>query len=241
MSSATDICIKICKLQFASAQPCLHVLCSLMLPEYTYTEPASVFMDSEWIPTSNSQDRTGSQTPRRRPFPFRSRRAGTIGLILRFQTRDKGVLYYVMFISVDALFSFVHSGVSYMPWFDWGLVGTRILPLGKGILPRPAGPFWITSYAPLVVHDYNSLRARYIKKQKKSTRTSSIPPQPSLGPPSTEVFGDHWGRHERKTYLPFRKLVTDGLFFKHVVQVVADREWIVVIARTVRRSMFLHS
>lgn len=141
-----------------------------------------------------------------------------------------------MFVSVEALLSAIQSGASHVPWADWGPAGTRILPLGNGILPRPAGPFWITSYAPLVVCDYNVLRARYIKEKTKSV--SLIPTKSSLGPPSTNLFGEHWAKGEIKTHLPFRKFVADGLFFKHVVQVVADREWIVVIARskTVERT-----
>jgi hypothetical protein len=228
----------ICKLQFVAARPCLHTLCFLRLPGPSYyANPASVFM--EWIPTSKpqdqAQDRAGS---RGRPFPFRSHRAGTIGLILKFETRDKSVLQYAMFVSVEALLSAVHSGASHVPWVDWGPAGTRILPLRNGILPRPAGPFWITSYEPLVVRDYNSLRA---KKQKTSARISSIPSKPSLGPPSTILFGEHWEGGEIETHLPFRNFVADGLFFKRAVQVVADREWIVVIARTVRCSMLRHS
>ena len=241
IKSATNS-IHICKLQLVSEQqPCLHTLCFLRLPiryHTNYTNPASVFM--EWIPTSKPQDRTEFQTSRGRPFPFRSHRSGTIVLILSFKTRDEG-LQYAMFVSVEALISVVHSGASHVSWAEWGPAGTRILPLGNGIQPRPAGPFWITSYAPLVVLDYNPLRARYIKRQKKLTRTSSIPSKPSLGPRSTKLFGEHWAEGEVKTQLPFRKLVADGLYFKRVAQIVADREWIVVIARSVRCSTLLDS
>ncbi len=192
----------------------------------------------EWIPTSKPQDRTGSQTSRRRPFPFRSYRAGNIVLTLNYSTQNKGIWQYAMFVSVGALLSIAHShsGVRHVPWADWGPTATRILPLGNGILPRPAGPFWITSYEPLVVRDYDSLRARYIKKKK-----SSIPSMPSLGPPSTKLFGEHWVEGQVKTHLPFREFVAGGLCFKRVVQVVADREWVVVISRTVRCSILLRA
>jgi hypothetical protein len=99
--------------------------------------------------------------------------------------KDKGVQKYAMFVSIEALLSVVNSGASRMSWVDWGPAGTRILPLGKGILPRTAGPFLITSYAPLVFRDYSSLRARYIKKQKKTI--PSIPSYTSPGPPSTRL------------------------------------------------------
>ncbi|KAH8982308.1 hypothetical protein EDB86DRAFT_2971167 [Lactarius hatsudake] len=110
-------CIELCKLQFVYRQPCLHSLCFLMLPIFKSTNPTSVFTSGvEWIPTSKRQDRTGSQTSRGRPFPFRSHRAGTIGLVFSFRTRDKGVSQYAMFISVEALLSAVQSGVRDVPW-----------------------------------------------------------------------------------------------------------------------------
>jgi len=232
-NSATNS-IRICKLQFVSADPFLNTLCYLGLPGSPFVPMSGV----EWVPTSKPQDRTGSQTSRGRLFPFHSYRAGTIGLILSYIFRA-GVRQYSMFVSVEALLSVAHSGVRHVPWADWGPAGTRILPLGNGILPTPAGPFWITSYAPLVVRDYDSLRARYIKKEKKSM--SSIPSMPSLGPPSTKLFGKHWVEGQVKTHLPFRKFVAGGLFFKRVLQVVADREWVVVISRTVRCSILLHA
>ncbi|KAH8997760.1 hypothetical protein EDB86DRAFT_2828627 [Lactarius hatsudake] len=129
--------------------------------------------------------------------------------------------------------SVAHSGVRHVPWADWGPAGTRILPLGNGILPRPAGPFWITNYAPLVVRDYDTLRTQYIKKKKVSIPTTG---EPSLGPPSTKLFGEHWKDGEVKTHLPYRKFVAGGPSFKRVVQVVADREWVVVISRTRSRK-----
>jgi len=232
IKSATNS-IHICKLQFVSVEPCLHTLCFLRLPG----NPVVSMSGMEWIPTSKPQDRTGSQTSRGRPFPFRSYRAGTIGLTLNYGTLGGGDCQYAMYVSVGALLSVAHSGVSHVPWADWGPAGTRILPLGNGIPPTPAGPFWITSYAPFVVRDYDTLRARYIKKKKKSM--SSVP-SPSLGPPSTKLFGEHWVEGQVKTQLPFRKFVAGGLFFKRVLQVVADREWVVVISRTVRCSMLLH-
>ena len=238
MKSATN-CIHICRLQFASTQPSLHTLCFLRFPGPLYANPTSVHMTiKEWIPASQPRDQTGSQTSRARPFPFRPYRAGTILLILSFK-KKKGAQKYAMFISVEALLSVVNSGTSRVPWVDWGPAGTRILPLGKGILPRTAGPFWITSYAPLVFRDYSSLRAQYIKKKKNTI--PSIPSYPSPGPPSTTLFGEHWEGGKIKTHLPIRKFVAGGLAVKRIVQVVADREWVVVISRTVRCLTLLHA
>ena len=225
-------CIHICKLQFVSETPCLQTVCSLRLPGITSRDHPSVSMGSmEWIPTSKPQDRIESQASRRRPFPFRSYRAGTIGIVLRFTHQ------YAMFvISVDALLSVVRPQMGHVPWDDWGPTSTRILPLGTNILqslPRPAGPFWITSYEPMVVHDYNSFSARYIKPKEQST-TSPYP----LGSPTTEMFGEHWEGGSIKTHLPFREFATGDLIFKNVVHVVADREWVVVTSRTVRSFIF---
>jgi hypothetical protein len=143
-----------------------------------------------------------------------------------------------MFVSVEALLSIVRSRVRHVPWARWGPAATRVLPLEDGIV-RPAGPFWITSYAPLVVRDYNSLRARSMEKVKKSM--PSIPPNPSLGPPSTKLFGEHWEGGELNTHLPFREIVAGDLSFERVVQVVADREWFIVISDEVRSFMLLHA
>ncbi|KAI9453030.1 hypothetical protein BJY52DRAFT_870083 [Lactarius psammicola] len=237
-------CLHISKLQLTHTDQSLHTLCSFRLPLFKSGNIISMFTISrEWIPTLKPQDRTGSQTSRERPFPFQSYRTGTIVLTLNYSTQNKGICQYAMFVSVGALLSVAHShsrsGVRHVPWDDWGPAGTRILPLGDGILPRPAGPFWITSYAPLVVRDYDSLRARYIKEKKKSA--SSIPSIPSLGPPSTKLFGGHWVEGKVETHLPFREFVAGNLPVKHGTQVVADREWVVVVSPTVRCPMLLLS
>ena len=189
----------------------------------------------EWISTLKPEDRMRSQTSRERPFPFRSYRAGSIGLILKFGTVGKRFRKFAMFISVEALLSAVRSRLRHVPWTRWGPTATRIFPLEDCVV-MPAGPFWITSYAPLVVRDYNSLRARSMEKTM-----SSIPPNPSLGPPSIKLFGEHWEGGELNTHLPFREIVSGNLSFERVVQVVADREWFVVISDEVRFFMHLHA
>ena len=233
--------IEVCKLQFASTLPTLHTLCFLGLPINKFTNPVPITVSGmEWTPNLKLQDRTESQTSsRRRPFPFRSYKAGTIGLTFSFRTRDEGVGQYSMFVSVEALLSAARSGVRHVPWDDWGPAGTRILPLENITPPTSAGPFWITNYAPLVVHDYSSLRASYIKREYKSL--PSIPSYPSLGPPSTKLLGEHWEEGEIETNLSFRKFVAGDILFERVLQVVADREWVVVISRTVFFSVLPHA
>ena len=233
--------IEICKLQFGSAHPTLHTLCFLRLPIFKFTNPISVTVSSmEWTPTLKSQARTEFQTSsRRRPFPFRSYKTSTIGLTFGFRTRDEDFSQYSMFVSVEALLSAARSGVRHVPWDDWGPAGTRILPLGQSSPPTSAGPLWMIDHAPLVVHDYSSLRARYMIKRKRKS-SSSIPSYPSLGPPSTKLLGEHWAGGEIETNLPFCKFVASDISFEHVLQVVADREWVVVISQRVLCSIYPH-
>ena len=231
--------IRVYRLQFASETPSLQTICFLRFPSFRYGRYPREFMSNmEWIPTSKTQDWVASQSSRRRPFPFRSYRAGTISLC--FETLDR---YYVMFVSVEALLSVVHSGARYVRWDTWGPAGTRILPLGNGMLPTPAGPFWVTSHDPLVFCDYNYLRARYIKIKRQSK--SSITFRPSPGPPSTDQIqvDRRWVEAEIETHLPYRTFVADRLLREDIVQVVADREWVVLTSDSwkVRRSLLLHA
>ena len=224
--------IHICKLQFESAHPRLQTLCSLRLP-FLHSEPTFEFMSNmEWIPTSKLR---GSQTSRRRPFPFRSYRKRTIGIII--------FGWYSMFVSVDALLFVLHSGARHVRWDDWGPDATHILSLGRGVLPTPAGPFWITGYAPLIFHDYNSHRTRYTKMKTDRQSTSSttsrhprLPSRPSRLRPSIDLFGERV-----KINLPYRTFTAGGLLSRRVEQVVADREWVVAMSRPVRCSTLLHA
>jgi hypothetical protein len=186
----------------------------------------------EWIPTSKLR---GSQTSRRRPFPFRSYRKSTIGIILRFGAHLFS--WYSMFVSVDALLSVLHSGARHVPWDKWGPAATHILSLRRGVLPTPAGPFWITSYTPLVFHDFNSHHTLYMKIKTDRQSTSSTSSRPSFLPPSSiDLFGQRV-----KISLPYRTFTAGGLLSRRVGQVVADREWVVAMLRPVRCSMLLHA
>jgi len=100
--------------------------------------------------------------------PFYSSAVGTMALSLDYRTYEKGAGYpfrCTMIISVVALLAAVRSRSSSderdddvpVAWADWGPSGTRMF---ERTLLRPAGPFWITSLAPLAVRDYDPLRAR---------------------------------------------------------------------------------
>ena len=224
--------IHICKLQFESAHPRLQTLCSLRLPGFLYSSPTFEFMSNmEWIPTSKLR---GSQTSWRRPFTFRSYRKSIIGIILRFSPQPFS--WYSMFVSVDAVLSVLHSGARHVPWDDWGPAASHILSLRRGALPTPAGPFWITSYAPLVFHDYDIHRTRYMNTKTDRQSTSSTTSRLSRLPPSIHLFGQRV-----KINLPYRTFTADGLLSRHVERVVADREWVVAMSRPVRCSMLLHA
>jgi hypothetical protein len=126
-----------------------------------------------------------------------------------------------MFVSVEAPLSTIHSGVSHIPWADWGPAGIRVFPFGEGIARLP-GPFWITSFASLVVRDCNYLCAQFMKKTKESRPPVSPNSRLSLGPQSTKLSGEHWEGGEINTHLPFREFVAADLSFGRAVQVVAD-------------------
>ncbi|KAI9444503.1 hypothetical protein H4582DRAFT_1909310 [Lactarius indigo] len=63
---------------------------------------------------------------------------------------------------------------------------------------------------------------------------SSVPSTPSLGPPSTKLFGEHWKRGHVKTHLPFRKFVAGDISLKSI------GKWVVVISRMVRCPILFH-
>ncbi len=132
-----------------------------------------------------------------------------------------------------------NSAVRTLYWPDWGPAATRVFfsPPG-GRLPKPAGPFWITSFSPLVIRDYDLLRMRStrtaaaseeVKVEEEEDKSSSF-----FGPPvfkSTEVRGEHWVEGKLVTHLPYRDIVAKDLYY---VGVVADREWIIGISVKVR-------
>jgi len=132
-----------------------------------------------------------------------------------------------------------NTAVRTLYWPDWGPAATRVLVSSHGgRLPKPAGPFWITSFSPLVIRDYDVLRMRSTRaataaeeeeEDDDDDKTSSL-----FGPPvskSSEVLGEHWVEGKLVTRLPYRDMVAKDLYY---IGVVADREWIIGISVKVR-------
>lgn len=225
---------EICRLELASPEPRLYTVCFLELPAlepYAFVVVSTV--DKEWIPTTEHGAR--SQPTRKRVVPFRSSNVGTIGLLVEHEMRTASVRVLPscwMTVSVAALHSAIHSITGHMrsiPWADWGPPATRVLFNTYGHrLPKPAGPFWITSASPMVIRDYDLLRTRCTWPTAEDASSSLF------GPPmfeSTEVPGEHWVAGKIETRLPYRDLVARNLDY---LGIVADREWIIGISVRVR-------
>jgi len=132
-----------------------------------------------------------------------------------------------------------NSAVRTLFWPDWGPAATRVLFSSHGgRLPKPAGPFWITSFSPLVIRDYDLLRMRSTRaatataeeeEEEEEVEASSLFESPVFK--STEVRGEHWVEGKLVTRLPYRDIVAKDLYY---VGVLADREWIIGISVKVR-------
>lgn len=233
-------CLEICRLELTSQDPRLQTVCFLEFPAlelYAFVIVSTV--SKEWIPTS--EHGVQSQLTRKRVVPFRSSKVDTIGLLLQYEpctpsVRERPGCW--MTVSVASLLSTIQPGTSdipTIPWADWGPAATRIslYKWGKwgSILPRPAGPFWIIDFSPLVVRDYDPLRARRARSIAEDTS-----PSPSKPPvfSSDKVLGQHWVAGEVETRLPFRDIVDKHSRFERYIGFVADREWIIEISARVR-------
>ena len=220
-------------------------------------------VDKEWVPTSSwygTRSQQQQQLPRKRVVPFRSSKVGTLGFLLEHEMRTASVRVLPscwMTVSIAALLSAVYYGCSSssdssdsssddddddtantavrtLYWPEWGPAATRALvSYHGGRLPKPAGPFWITSFSPLVIRDYDVMRMRSTRaageEEENDDKTSSF-----FGPPvfkSTEVLGEHWVEGKLVTRLPYRDMKAKDLCY---IGVVADREWIIGISVKVR-------
>jgi hypothetical protein len=236
--------LEICRLELASPDPRLKTVCFLEFPVLPFYALAVSKVRKEWIPTSECS--ALSQLGRKRAVPFRSSKVGSIGLLLD-QTMTYAVSVrersrYWMTICVASLLSTITpdtNDVRAIPWADWGPAATRIFKYPHrwgNILPKPAGPFWIIAFSPLVVRDYDPLRTR----RAKSTREVTTSHSPSLSRPPvfspTKELGHYWVAGEVETRLPFRDVVEKNLRPEHYVGIIADREWIVEIFARVRFS-----
>ena len=240
----------ICFLELPALEPYVFVVVSRVDKEWVPTSPHGARSQQQQQPP-----------PRKRVVPFRSSKVGTIGLLVEHEMRSASVRVLPscwMTVSVAALLSAIAgarccpspsdanpgegdaagngdaaAGVRTLFWPEWGPAATRVLLSSHGgRLPKPAGPFWIASFSPLVIRDYDLLR---MQSTPAATEEGDKSPSRSLfGPPvfkSTEVPGEHWVEGKVETHLPYRDLVARELY---CVGVVADREWIIRISVRVR-------
>lgn len=253
LANCTKNSLEICKLELASQEPRLQTVCFLELPTlepYAFVVVSRV--EKEWVPTS-SHGALSQQLPRKRIVPFRSSKVGTIGLLVEHEMRTASIRVLPscwMTVSIAALRCAIDcrssdtdtddagdAAVRTLFWPEWGPAATRVF-LGSqgGRVPKPAGPFWIASFSPLVIRDYDRLRMRSTRSTTEEGASSSRPLfGPRLfGPPvfkSTEVLGEHWVEGKLETHLPYRDLVASELY---CLGIVADREWVIRISVRVR-------
>ena len=216
-------------MELASSRPSMRSVCSLKLPPL---EPGTLILDStftkEWIA---SERYARSQSSQRCRLPFRSSSNDTMALLLTYygQKRDIRPSQYAVHFSVTALLSAVHSGARSVPWEKWGPRSTRIFPYPHGVMPAPAGPFWITSISPLIVRDYDPLRAVHAPSVTDNLSPSSG--LPVFAP--LRVISKCWASGQVETRLPYREFVKRDIHI-HPTKIIGEREWVVFISASVR-------
>jgi hypothetical protein len=258
LANCTKNSLEICRLELAASQePRLHTVCFLELPTlepYAFVVVSRV--EKEWVPTSSHGARSQQQLPRKRIVPFRSSKVRTIGLLIEHEMRTASVRVLPscwMTVSIAALQSAIScrssdtdtddagdTAVCTLLWPDWGPAATRVF-LGSqgGRVPKPAGPFWIASFSPLVIRDYDQLRMRSTTEEDASSSRPLFGPR-LFGPPvfkSTEVLGEHWAEGKVETHLPYRDLVARELY---CLGIVADREWVIRISVRESEGLYYH-
>jgi len=222
--------LEIYKLELASSPPHMQSVCLLELPRLRPDALISQSMFAkEWIASSECHARS-----QRRLLPFRSSRNDTVALLLGYHIPARGnpPSGYAMLFSVTALLSVVHSGARKMSWKNWGPLRTRIFPYPRGVMPTPAGPFWITSISPLIVCDYDPLRAAHVQSAAED------PSSPSGVFAPTKVVGKHWVMGQVETRLPYREFASRDMHILHPAEIVGDREWMIVISGTAEGTSF---
>jgi hypothetical protein len=221
--------IEICRLDLTSSDVRIKTVCFLELPPLKQNAFLSVSRtEKEWVSTSKNRSRPDSV--RRRPIPFRSSKVGSIRFSLDYHILSAGVYTdypYTMIVSVAELLSNIRTNRRSVPWSEWGPAWTRIFPRGD-IPPSPAGPFWINHYSPLMIRDYDFLRARCSPMVTRKTSSSSSLGTPVFSP--SKVEGEQWVGGAVETALPYREFIIPNFHFHLSQQVVADREWLVDIS-----------
>ncbi|KAF8268716.1 hypothetical protein EI94DRAFT_1800131 [Lactarius quietus] len=226
--------LDIFKLELASSQPRMRVVCSLGLPPLkSGTVIVNYMFAKEWVASPERHARSPSS--QRRRLPFRSSRNDTIALLLNYFNpgRDIHPSGYAVFLGITSLLPVVHSGDRKVPWEKWGPLNTRILPYPRDGMPVPAGPFWITSISPLVIRDYDPLRAVHVR----ATADNSSPPSRPVFTP-LKVVNKYWAAGQVETRLPYREFVSKNIHILNPAEVVGEREWIVVISAALEGTSF---
>ncbi|KAH9984430.1 hypothetical protein BJV77DRAFT_1037705 [Russula vinacea] len=158
-----------------------------------------------------------SQEPRLQTVCFLD---GTIGLLVEHEMRTASIRHRGAALCHHCRSSDTDTddagdaAVRTLFWPEWG-------PPRRAV-PKPAGPFWIASFSPLVIRDYDRLRMR-------STRSTTEE--------STEVLGEHWVEGKLETHLPYRDLVASELY---CLGIVADREWVIRISVRESEGLYYH-
>jgi len=218
--------LEICKLEF-DPNPRLQTLCFFELPPLA-SGASHIFSEAaytEWVPTSISYTRIRSS--RGYHLPFYSSAIGTIALYFEYQSRTKlgSPSSYALIIGVAALVSAIPTDVRNVPWEDWGPSNTHFFKMPTAQL-RPVGPFWNIDGRELVVRQYDLWRTRCI--QLMTEDKSSLQSRPPI------VDSANTFQYDIETHLPYRDVTIKDKDLRGSAYIVADREWVVGVAFTVR-------
>ena len=220
--------LEICKLELDPV-PRLKTLCFLELPPLTSgTSDIFVWADKEWVPTSKSYVRTRSS--RGYHLPFYSSAIGTMALCFHYLQPWGFVGSCTLIISVAGLISAIPIDARNVPWEDWGPSNTHFFKTTTEL--ESVGPFWISDYPSLVVHQYDLQHTRYT--QLMAGDGSSLQSRPHI------VDSEENFQYDIKTHLPYRDVMMENKDLRDSGSVVADREWVVGVKSSVR-GCFVHT
>jgi len=226
--------LEICRLEIDPPGPHLKTVCNFeLLPLTSGSNVCSRDAFKEWVPTLKDYARYRSS--RGYHSPFYSSTIRTFGLVLDYLINSVHQPSHkrTMVISIAAVISAIPADVRIVPWVDWGPSCTHIFEASS---VKPAGPLWITSTSPLVVRQYNLRYGRYYTRSIAEVMSSQTRSQVFS---STEVGGDFWDGYSIETNLPYRDVIANILNFRHIPHIIlADREWIVGIAKHSVRGLF---
>ena len=104
---------------------------------------------------------------------------------------------------------------------ETGLSHDMYLPLSCGVRPVAADLFWITKFSPLSAWDYDALQAVHVRSAEDN-------PSPTIQ--ASSVYSDK-GLANTGCRVKLRCTHPRDIY---PIQIVGDREWVVVISATVR-------